>query len=227
MSLQGRYVSWLLVGILSIVICIQFIGANKAEHRAEQLEALAKDVDAQLQSFKQASAEREALAESRYQASLQESANLRSILVKGSQARPVIPPQSLEEAIRTHPDLPKGDDSQKSTQAAQNACQPFIYKGEPLVIQQFQVKVCDQQPMVQAEAAVALGDEKALVDKLQTNLAELMAKEVLQEKDLAAYKAAEQSWKKAAKKSRFKKAVGVIEKAAIFAGGIYLGHATH
>lgn len=218
MTLKSSAVSWILVAILSLVIVYQFIGANKAEQRAAQFEAQAKDIDAQLQKFEAESKQRDALAESRYQASLAETASLRSILAKGS-SKPVI------AAIPSHSEpLSEALSHIPSQKPAQTACEPFIYKGEPLVIQQFQVSVCDQQPMVQAEAAVALQDEKALVDKLNVNLSELTAKEVLQEKDLAAYKVAEASWKKAAKKSRIKRVLGVAEKVGLFAAGVYLGH---
>lgn len=217
MSLPKNFISYALIVILSTIILFQYIGANKAERRAEQLEAQAKDIDAQLKSFEQRSAEREAQAEARYQASLVESATLRSILAKGSQAPRQNAPQSqLGTILATQ---------QPATPANPTApsCDPFIYQGKPLVIEEFQVSVCDQKPMVQAEAAVALHDEKALVDKLNTELAEDSAKLALQEKALAAYKVAEAGYKKAAKKSRIKRVLGVAEKVGLFAAGVYLG----
>jgi len=220
MSLPKGFISWLLVGLLSIAVIYQYVGANKAEHRAEQLESVAKSLDAQLKDFEAASVQREAKAEARYQASLTESIQLRAILAKGSQARPQNAPGSGLQAILATQQPAKGVDSQKP---AQPSCEPFIYQGAPLLIESFQVSVCDQQPVVQAEAAIALHDEKALVDKLTAQFSEATAKLAIEDKDLAAYKQAEQGWKKAAKKSRIKRVVGVAEKVGLFVGGIYLG----
>lgn len=221
MSLPRGFISWLLVGILSICVLYQYIGASKAEHRAEQLEAMAKDLDAQLKGFEQQSALREARAESQYQASLAESANLRAILAKGSQA-----PHQDTARKQLEPILATQQPAKPPT-TSQSTCDAFIYQGKPLIIEDFQVLVCDQKPMVQAEAAVALQDAKALDDKLTVQLSEATAKLVLEEKDLAAYKTAEQSWKKAAKKSRIKRVLGVAEKVGLFVGGIYLGRIAH
>lgn len=220
MTLQPKYISYLVILVLVAIIAMQYHGATKAEQRAAQLEAQAKDIDAQLQKFEQESRQQAALAESRYQASLAESANLRTILAKGSQARPQNGPPSHQEPITA---LPQPDKPSTPSQAAQAVCEPFIYQGQPLVIESFQVAVCDGKPVVQAEAAVAYHDEVALVAKLNTQLADATAKLVLEDKDLAAYKLAEAGYRKAAKKSRIKKVLGVAEKLGLFVGGIYLG----
>ena len=225
MSLKREAISWLLVALLGFAIVYQYFGANKAEERAEQAEAVAKDAEAKFQQFTLESAQREKLAEARYEASLAESAQLRAILAKGSQAPRLNVPPARQEPITAILDSAKGSTTgPKPAEAPQSACQPFIYQGSQLIIEQFQVLVCDQKPVVQAEAAVALHDEKALADKLNTQLAEATAKLALEEQSLDSYKKAEVMWKKAAHKSRIKRALGVAEKVVLFATGAYIGH---
>jgi hypothetical protein len=221
MSLKRETISWLLVVLLGSIIALQYHGASKAEQRAAQAEAVARDTDAKLQQFEAQSEARLKQAESQYQAAMAESAALRAILAKGSQGAPQKPLPSHQEAPGDVLQAAKGS---TSPAPAASACEPFIYQGQPFSIETFQVLVCDQKPMVQAEAAVALHDELAKSAKLTTELAETTAKLALEDKDLAQYKAAEQAWKKSAKKSRIKKVLGVAEKVGLFVGGIYLGH---
>lgn len=223
MSFQGKYISWVLVLLLTLVIVYQYRGANRAEQRAAQAESVARETDAKLKDFMVQSARREAAAQARYEASMAEGAQLRAILAKGSQAKPQNAPQSSQEPIRQALEAAKGSVGQEPAQAPQNACQPFIYQGSNLTIEGFQVSVCDQQPVVQAEAAVAYHDEKALTSKLNVQLSEAIAKLTLEEQSLDAYKKAEQQWKKAAKKSRVKRVLSVAAKVGLFAAGVYVG----
>lgn len=225
MSLPKSFISWALVVILASIIILQYHGATKAEQRAQAAEATAQDLEKQLHEFAQVSAQREAAAQARYEGAMQESANLRSILSKGSQRKVVTALQNAQptqsQAITAALATPQASPAQPSAQAA---CEPFIYQDKPLVIEDFQVQVCANQPMVQAEAAVGLHEAKALIDKLDTQLADDTAKLALEDKELAAYKTAEEKWKKAAHKSRIKKVLGVAEKVGLFAAGVYLGH---
>jgi hypothetical protein len=223
-TLKSNVVSWVLVAILSIFVIYQYLGANKAEQKAQDAEDQAKVLDAKLKDFIAGSAQREAAAQARYEASMAESAQLRAILAKGSQAPRQNATQSRPEAPGATKDLSAALTAKQPENVAQTACQPFIYQGKNLTIASFPVLVCDQQPMVQAEAAVQLQETEAKLEKSNTDLAETTAKLVLEDKDLAQYKIAEQAWKKAAHKSRIKRAVGVAEKVGLFVAGVYLGH---
>lgn len=228
MSVKSGVISWGLVIVLSICIAYQFIAANKAEQKAQDAEDAAKQLSAQLKDFTSQSEKRQAAAEAQYQASLQESDHWRTYLASlESKAAPRMPAKRNTEPAEALSAAVKAQGSVQVVDASKNACQPVYDQDHPdqlLVINSFQVSMCDGKPVVQAEAAVDLYDTKALLAKTQTDLAEATARLVLEEKALAGYRVAEVQWKKAAKKSRIKRVLGVAEKVGLFAAGVYLGH---
>src|SRR5467141_2295790 len=134
--MRRELIAWGLVAVLLFAVTYQYIGANKAEGRAEQAEATAKAVDQKLQEYTLQAAEREKQAEARFQASEQQVSSLRAILARGSQVPPKVPLGRNTEPVGASAALSKGSEF---TPAAQAGCVPFIYQDKPLVISNFPV----------------------------------------------------------------------------------------